>query len=216
MVLDPIRIDRHISQESVEKMIACFKPSFINYLAGETILRFSDEGTRIAIVLSGKARLIGIDPDGEIYVLESYSSRDVFGELFSLPLENFEYIVEAIGECKIMYLDYNHTISPCDHVCPHHSQLISNLFHLAAQKSQALMLHVNILNQHTIRKKLVTYLQYIQSNQSKSVADSFEIPMSLVNLAEYLCVDRSAMMREIRLLKEEGVLKSNRRHFTFL
>ncbi len=208
-----IALDRNISKESLNKMIACFKPEFKDYKAGETIMQFSYEIKNIGIIIKGKARLVGINADGEYIITENYTSRDVFGELFSFPLEGYEYYVEAVEDCQVIYLDYNHTISPCDNVCPHHSQLISNLFYLTAQKSQALTLHLNILNQHTIRKKLLTYLQYIQG---KTGEDTFEIPMSLVSLAEYLCVDRSALMREIRLLKKEGVLESNRRTFTFL
>ena len=37
--------------------------------------------------------------------------------------------------------------------------------------------------------------------------------MTLSSLAEYLCVDRSAMMREIKVLKEEGLLTSDKREF---
>ena len=40
--------------------------------------------------------------------------------------------------------------------------------------------------------------------------------MSLSSLAEYLCVDRSAMMREIKQLREEGFLASDKRTFTLL
>ena len=32
---------------------------------------------------------------------------------------------------------------------------------------------------------------------------------SLTDLADYLSVDRSAMMREMKLLKEDGVIKKN-------
>ncbi|MBQ9939608.1 MAG: hypothetical protein IJO96_08785 [Oscillospiraceae bacterium] len=40
--------------------------------------------------------------------------------------------------------------------------------------------------------------------------------MSLGSLSEYLCVERTAMMREIRKMNEEGIIESNRRQFKLL
>ena len=52
--------------------------------------------------------------------------------------------------------------------------------------------------------------------QNKTKSNSFTIEMSLPDLAEYLCVDRSSMMRELKALKEEGVLESKGKKFTML
>lgn len=199
-----------ISNESIEKMTLCFKPKFKTYSAGETIMFFSNKIEKIGVMLSGNAHLSVIDFNGDSNLLETYNGNDVFGELFYIPLENYEYIVTAVTDCKVFFIDYNHIITPCENACIHHSQLINNLFILSAQKSQELSLRLSILNQHTTRKKLLTYLNYIKSTSDEN---PFIIPVSLSNLAEYLCVDRSAMTREIKLLNEEGLLKSTRRKF---
>lgn len=199
-----------IGKDSIKEMVACFSPEFKKYQNGETIMRYSDNLKKIGLLSSGRARLSVIDIDGEEVTLEQYANKDVFGELFCLPLENYEYIVTATEPCQVIFIDYKHIITPCEKLCPHHSQLINNLFLMAAEKSQSLSLHLSILNQHSIRKKLLTYLKYVRATSCKN---PFEIDMSLVSLAEYLCVDRSAMMREIRIMKREGILKSNKREF---
>lgn len=203
-------INDGISKESIDKMIVCFKPDFKTYTAGETIMRYSDKIEKVGVMVSGKAQLSVIDYDGDYSILETYEQQDVFGELFYLPLENYEYIIEATKDTKVFFIDYKHIITPCENACIHHSQLINNLFIMAAQKSQAMSLHLSILNQHSIRKKLLTYLNYIKISTGKN---PFTLQMTLSSLAEYLCVDRSAMMREIKVLKEEGILTSNKREF---
>lgn len=40
--------------------------------------------------------------------------------------------------------------------------------------------------------------------------------MSLAELAEYIAVDRSAMMREIKTMKNDGIIDSRRREFKLL
>jgi CRP-like cAMP-binding protein len=44
--------------------------------------------------------------------------------------------------------------------------------------------------------------------------DTFTLTMSYTSLAEYLCVDRSALMREIKKLKEQNVIKVNKKTIT--
>ena len=41
------------------------------------------------------------------------------------------------------------------------------------------------------------------------MSKSFRIPFSLTDLADYLSVDRSAMMRELKILKDEGFIEKS-------
>jgi CRP-like cAMP-binding protein len=206
-----------ISLESLQQMVPCFQPNVKNYRKGDTILTYGDSsGERIAVLSEGRARLDVLTPEGDAFRLESIEEGEVFGEMFSLPLDACTYIVRAETDCRVIYLDYQHVITPCFRLCPHHTQLISNLFVMAAQKTQALSFHLSILNQHTTRDKLLCYLRYARHGVPSSADGSFEIPISLSSLAEYLGVDRSAMMREIRAMKADGLLESDRRTFRLL
>ena len=42
-------------------------------------------------------------------------------------------------------------------------------------------------------------------------SNSFHIPFTMSDLADYLSVDRSAMMRELKKMKEDGILSSEKR-----
>ena len=54
--------------------------------------------------------------------------------------------------------------------------------------------------------KFVTYFNILSTqNFSRNIT----IPFSLTNLADYLSVDRSAMMREIKNLTDEGFIFKN-------
>lgn len=202
-----------ISQDSLRKMIPCFNPQLRNYQNGEIILRYSESAPQLGVLLEGNAKLTYIDINGDSSLLERYESGDLFGPVFSLPLNEYEYIITAEKECKIVYLDYNHCITPCENACSHHSTLINNLFMLTAQKSQELSFHISILNQHNTRKKLLAYLNFERLLNKKGYGEEFQIPWSLSDLAEYLSVDRTAMMKELKQMKSEGLIWSERRNF---
>jgi len=67
---------------------------------------------------------------------------------------------------------------------------------------------IEILSKRTIREKLISYFQSI-SNRKHS--KTFYLDFSLSDLADYLCIDRSAMMREIKNLIDDGIIIKNKR-----
>lgn len=199
-----------LSQTSIKQMFRCFQPQLKRFSSGETIFRYAQEDRLLGLLTEGTAVLRMTDIDGAVSLLDTYEKGDLFGELFHLPLAGFEYLVETEKGCQVLFISYDHIIHPCGNVCEHHIQLINNLFFMAAQRSRNLSLHLNIVNQPTIRKKLMTYLACLCSQTGENPVT---LPMTLSALAEYLCVDRSAMTREIRLMNLEGMIRSSRREF---
>lgn len=205
----------NINENSMTKMITCFNPIFRKFEKGQQILTYEqDVPVHIMVLSKGSAKLEILNEDGDVFPLETYEKGDIFGQLFSLSLDNFHYIVTASEDCLVMYIDYDHILHPCEDLCEHHSQLMSNLFVMTAQKSQELSFHISLLGQPTIRAKLMTYLKFIGSKFTPG--KEFTIPMSLGQLAEHLHVDRSAMMREIREMKKDGLIESKSRRFKLL
>ena len=185
-----------ISQEELSRMLRCFHAVQKTFRRGQQIQTYSSSLKKIGILLSGKAHLYCVDFDGSYTLLERFGPDDLFGEMFSLPLWGLEYIVEADTDCQVLFVLYEDIIKRCPNACDHHSQLSDNLFQIITRKSQALSLRINLLTARTVRQRL------------------FSIDMSLTELAEYLGVDRSSLMREIRVLKSEGALASKGRLFS--
>lgn len=203
-----------ISSNSISRMTLCFKPVWKHYRRGEIIMTYDTEAPDSILVMEeGRARLDLIDEDGDLMLLETYGPGDIFGTMFTLPLESFEYTVTAEENCTVEVIDFHHVVTPCSKACPHHSKFISNLFIMTAQRSQELSLHLSLL-QGSTRTRLLTYLKYLQGQHPDD--ETVTIPMSLTDLAEYLHVDRSAMMREIRRMNDDGTIESRQRTFRIL
>jgi CRP-like cAMP-binding protein len=62
---------------------------------------------------------------------------------------------------------------------------------------------IDILTKKTIRNKLLTYFRQLSKEQGTK---SITLPFSLTTLARFISVDRSAMIRELKYLKEEGMI----------
>ena len=74
-------------------------------------------------------------------------------------------------------------------------------------------LRINMISKKTVRQKLLAYFEYLSE---KTGSRSFETELSLSQLAHYLCVDRTSLMRELRLMREEGLIRSSGRSITML
>ena len=79
--------------------------------------------------------------------------------------------------------------------------MVQNMVRLMADKAQALSRRVDVLSRRSIREKLLCYFRQL-SQQAES--RTFTLPFSLSTLADYIATDRSAMMRELKRLREEG------------
>ena len=72
---------------------------------------------------------------------------------------------------------------------------------------------IEILTKKTIRNKL---LEYFKMMTKRSGSKHIYLTLSFTELAEYLAVDRSAMSRELKNLKDEGFIEVKNKKITLL
>ena len=213
MTLENVELFNGISSEEIDRIMACFKPDTRKFKKGDTIIVFSPELEYLCVMLSGKAHLYSVDSDGEDTLLEHYQANDIFGEVFALPYGGLGYVVEADSECEVMFFKFSTIVGRCGNACEHHTLLTANLFTLSAKKAQTMALRINMIGKKSVRQKLEAYFEYMKE---KTGSNKFEIEMSLSQLAAYLCVDRTSLMRELRLMRDEGLLESSGRKMNLL
>lgn len=202
-----------ISQDSINAMVSCFKPETRFFKKGDTILVFSSELEYLCVLLSGSAHLYCTDSEGEYTLLEQYAAHDIFGEVFAMPYGELGYAVEADCDCQVMFIRFSCIYGRCPNACEHHTQLTRNLFELSAKKAQALSMRINMISKKSLRRKLCTYFDYLRE---KNGDDSFDIEVSLSQLASFLCADRTSMMRELKNMSSEGLIERKGRHVKLL
>ena len=185
-----------------------FPPGATAYTYGE------GSGRTVGVLRSGRAALVKIDAKGGRTLLERLGPGGVFGELIafsSLPCDSVSLVCETA--CKVLFLPQQRLAAPCERDCGGHQDLALGLLSLLSRKAFQLSERVEVLSCRTIQEKLLCYFRILAYEQQSL---SFPLPFSLSALADYLCCDRSAMMRELKKLKEEGVLSVQRRQVTCL
>lgn len=194
------------------RMMKCFQAPLRSFRAGETAYTYGG-GDIVGIIHQGSADVIKIDASGGRTVLERLSEGGIFGELIafsSLPCDSISVV--CVKACKILFLPRKKLISPCENACDCHRVLMENLLSLLSKKAFSLSERVEVLSCRSIREKLLCSFRIFAAHEQSF---SFTLPFSLSVLADYICSDRSAMMRELKKLKDEGVLEMSGRSITF-
>ncbi len=206
---------RNITYEEYRRMLTCFQAVQRSYLAEELVYDFSASRTdAIGIVERGSVSLIRIDEEGVSTVLEEMGPGGVFGRDLAFAGSAGDSLeVVARTPCDILFIDYPHLFRRCEKACTHHSILVQNMLGLLSNKAQALSERVDVLSRRSIREKLLCYFRQLAE---KSGGDTFTLPFSFSVLADYIATDRSAMMRELRHLKEQGLILADGRKITLL
>lgn len=182
---------------------SCSKVLEKSFKKGEVITTYIAKRNQFCLLVSGEAILVRYDFNGNRTIVEHFSSGDIFGEIFYSISTNNELFVEAKNNCKVMFFSYNNIQNMCDKKCEVHNNLIKNLPSLFLNEIIDLNMRIELLSKRTIREKLLGYFTIISA---QNMSKSFTIPFSLTDLADYLSVDRSAMMRELSILKSEKII----------
>lgn len=82
-----------------------------------------------------------------------------------------------------------------------------------ADKNLLLNRRLRHLSKRTTREKLLSYLS---EEAAAHGGREFDIPFDRQGLADYLCVERSAMSAALSRLRGEGLLETRRSHFRLL
>lgn len=182
----------------------CNKVQLKTFSKNETVTSYIKNRNQLCILIKGTADLVRYDLNGNRTIVEHFSKNSLFGEVFYDITTNNELLVEARSNCTVLFYIYDDLFQKCKQNCKFHKELAENLPQLILNKVTDLNMRIELLTKRSIRDKLLGYFSLIST---RNLSPSFELPFSLTDLADYLSVDRSAMMRELKLLKEDGFIE---------
>ena len=193
----------NIDEADVNKMLKCFDAKKINYKKDRTILSNVSNNTKFGIILNGSANVIRVDYNGVRSIIERLDANSIFGGPLYNNFNN-ELSIVATSDSEVLEFDYSHIISRCKKNCECHTKLLDNMLQILANKVAINNEKILIMSKKSIREKL---LEYFKTKAYNAGSKNFKMDFTLTDLADYLSIDRSAMMREIKNLKNDGFIE---------
>ncbi len=191
----------------------CSKVQIKNFTKGDTITTYIEKRNQVCLLIEGEADLIRYDYNGDKTIIGHFIQNDIFGEVFYPANTNNELFVLAKKNCKVLFYIYDNLFDKCKKNCSFHKELYDNFSKLLLNNIIDLNTRIEHLTKRNTRDKL---LSYFNLKFSKTHNKNITMPFSYTDLADYLSVDRSAMMRELKYLEDDGFIKRDGRKITLL
>ena len=208
------RLLKDLGDEGFARICECMNVKELHLRNKQTFITESDPCDRIGIVVTGAVRLTRLRIDGGRNVLETIPENGVFGTTYVFrDVPTMGISASAVGETIVLLIEITRVSRPCHKVCFAHMQFVRNLLAVMSQTTFALKQKLRILSQRTIRGRLMLFLN-IRAKRAKS--SEFDIPFDRQALADYLCVDRSALSAELSKLRAERKVEADKNHFKLL
>lgn len=200
-----------IGDSALADMLTCLNALERSYKKGSYILMAGDALSHVGILLKGQATVFKTDFMGARTVLGALEPPALFAETFVCAgLTQSPVTVEAAADCDVLLLAFERILHRCSLCCADHTALIQNMLRIVAQKNIALSEKLDHMARKTTRQKLASYLI---SEATRTRSRRFEIALDRQALADYLCVNRSALSRELSRMNGEGAVDYQRNSF---
>lgn len=210
---------KDIAPSNLEAVLNCVKARITTYPKNAFLVLEKDDISIAGLILEGNVAMLKEDDQGHQSMITYMREGELFGEVFSLARDHTSIVsYRTMTRCTVMYLSVSKVLNTCQNDCRFHRQLIINLFDCMAKKNTRLMSKIDAISRNTIRDRILVYLRSeLESfNQIKGTPDNrqIHIPINKTELAQFLCVHRSSLVKELSLMKKEGLIEEEGHVFT--
>ena len=203
--------NNNLSKDFVNDISKCVNAYINNYKKGSIVTEFGSNSKVVGVIIRGEIDIIREDENGNRTILEKLTENSIFAEQLTYFKNDYLYAVSKT-DCTIIILNYDFILKRCARNCENHRILTSRILELLIERSNFLSQRLDILSRKSIEDKLLTYFKTLKPNKENIIT----IPFSLSNLAEYLCIDRSNMMRELGIMEKKKIIKRNKNEIEIL
>lgn len=207
-----VNLFKGIDAAELETLLLCIGARACNAGKGEIILPAGDKPRFVGIVLTGLIHIIRDDYDGNRSLMAAVPPGEIFAEaLCCAGVPESPVTVLACADTVYMSLPFADIIHTCHNSCSFHNRLIENMLGLIARKNLQMQDRMEIISMKSVRVKVLRYLESFAAKRGGSIT----IPFNREELADFLCVERSALSHELSRMKADGLIEYRKNIFLF-
>lgn len=166
------------------------------------------------IVAAGELNTFKPDTDGRLNLIRKIRVSELFGlDIASTPSRLSPLITVCATEAEVITFPYARISEPGPIPDRLRCTMLKNILELTANENMRQLYKIDILSRKSLRERILLYLT-LQARRKKT-HDLF-IPFNREEFAAYLCVDRSALSRELSRMQEEGLIEFEKNRFRLL
>lgn len=213
-VLSKTKIFQGLSPTMVRDIFDSCRLNIKTYLKGEIFISEDDVLNSIAIVLEGSFSITKTYVDGNQALLQQAGPSYAIGvDVLFTRSRISPYSAQAMEESRIFLLPGD--LLQKESRLPDSTRLLilENMLTIISHENMRKYNTLELLAKKSLRDKVMTYLL---RQKKKYNSTTFTIPLNREQLADYLCVNRSALSHELSVMQKEGLIRYSKNTFTIL
>lgn len=161
----------------------------------------------LIIILTGT---LSLECTNKPIVIYRFNSSDIIGAntIFS-PDNHFKLDVYSKSDCLLLYIPTDEVLN----LCLNNKIFLKNFITHMSIKSQSLISKVTLLLGKTLRQSIIEFIKY---NYEQTKLNTIYLDITKTELAELIGVERTSLSRELKSMKDEGLIDFNRNSITLL
>ena len=198
-----------ISPERIELVLGSIDACEMHFSRGDVV---ELDGTRpIAAVLDGLNQIVQDDYWGTRSIIHMLMPGKTLGESFTtFPGVKLNQKAIAQTDCVLLAFSKDKLL---DANFPEQKKMLENLLGIYSVHQRIFLQKFQILSRRKTRDRLLAFLS---SMALETGGASFTVPFTRQEMADFLCVERTAMCAELSRLQQEGVLQFKGRDFELI
>ncbi|MDO5302059.1 MAG: Crp/Fnr family transcriptional regulator [Tissierellia bacterium] len=180
-----------------------------NYRQGVTIYQQREKCKTFDVVLTGKLVAYSLSENGSSMTLFEFPQGHVLGaNLLFTANGSYPFNIYCMADAQVL-----HVSRKAVEELLHNYEFTLNFMETLSQNSTRLNRKISINSRRSLRENLLEYLKQEAKNQG---ANPLTLPMSKKQLADHLGVQRPSLFRELKKLKDQGIIEVDNRKIRLL
>jgi CRP-like cAMP-binding protein len=168
----------------------------------------------IGVVLSGEFAVSKEDVYGNSNLIKKIVQSEILAaETACTPSQISPVKITCTQDAEIITFPYALLTSAGSLPDKYRCAILKNILDIMANSNMRQLYKIEILSRKSLRDRIVLYLAF---QAKRTSGNSFHISLSREEMATYLCVDRSALSRELGRMQKEGLIRFHKNSFHIL
>ncbi len=190
------------SREEAAMLCSAMQPTFRAIKKGAVFLAEGEPSVRVGFIQKGRLSGTRNSSEGQSHILEFYEQGELLGLESICSTKQISLLTyTAVEESIVLVLSLNGIMA--GGVRPFVANLFfRNINQMLADRCVRLVYKTEVLSKRALRERILTFLRIRQQRRGNRLY----LGMDREQFAQYLCVNRSALSRELNDMQRDGLI----------
>ena len=208
------KLFRDLTKEELNELFDLNIGTIKKYVREEIIISPDEPFDYLGVILYGEMDVLRVFENGDQYQVHLLKENSVIGiDTIANGRDVNLFFHIAKTDVQIFLLPVNSVLRSGDIPEAIRQKLVEAILGILVHENFRQHQKIDVLSVNNLRDRIYRYLSYQQFKRKTQV---FEIPYNREQMADYLCVNRSSLSRELSNMEKSGIIKFDKNKFELL